>query len=164
MKNMQTPSASGSASKRLKRLNDLRQKVPHCSKAALEAILRDIADKGLPEAKSAKNMRAAADEALSDCNRFGDLLLPQEVTMKDGTAQAITIVNLLSFVYKAYQCGGQFYAVLNEVWQKHGPTSPSNKFNLALYSDECFPGNPLSGKAVKKKIVGSVRYLEGAWL
>lgn len=82
MKNMQTPSASGSASKRLKRLNDLRQKVPHCSKAALEAILRDIADKGLPEAKSAKNMRAAADEALSDCNRFGDLLLPQEVTMK----------------------------------------------------------------------------------
>ena len=82
MKNMETPSASGSASKRLNRLNDLRQKVPHCSKGALEAILRDIADKGLPEAKSAKNMRAAADEALSDCNRFGDLLLPQEVTMK----------------------------------------------------------------------------------
>ena len=99
---METPSASGSASKRLKRLNDLRQKVPHCSKAALEAILRDIRDKGLPKAKSAKKMRAAADEALSDCNRFGDLLLPQEVTMKDGTAPAITIVNLLSFVYKAW--------------------------------------------------------------
>ena len=142
--------SSSSSSKRLKRLDELRRSVPYCTKAALEGILEDVAEKGLPEVRTSKHMRLATDEALAECNQYGDLLLTSHVTLADGTTEPIKVTNLLSFIYKAYHSGGQFYTALNEAFQKFGFTSMDHKFSLVVYSDECFPGNPLSAKAEKK--------------
>jgi hypothetical protein len=142
--------SSSSSSKRLKRLDELRRSVPYCTKAALEGILEDVAEKGLPEVRTSKHMRLATDEALAECNQYGDLLLTSHVTLADGTTEPIKVINLLSFICKAYHSGGQFYTALNEAFQKFGFTSMDHKFSLVVYSDECFPGNPLSAKAEKK--------------
>eukprot|EP00435_Cladocopium_sp_Y103_P051664 s2140_g16.t1 len=142
--------SSSSTSKKLKRLDELRRKTPYCTKAALEAILEDVASNGLPEVRTSKHMRLATDEVLAGCNQYGDLLLTSHVTLADGTNEPIKIINLLSFIYKAYLSGGQFYTALNEAFQNFGFTSMDHKFSLVIYSDECFPGNPLSAKAEKK--------------
>ena len=59
----EAPESDGS--NKLQRLNDLRRSVPYCSKSALQAILEDVAQKGLPEAKSAKQMRQATQGSFS---------------------------------------------------------------------------------------------------
>ena len=147
---MKREAPESDSSNKLQRLNDLRRSVPYCSKSALQAILEDVAQKGLPEAKSAKQMRQATQEALAQCSQYGDLLLRYDINMIDGSKQPIKIVNLMSFIYAAHKSGGLFYTALEEAFQKHGFTRDFRKFNLVLYSDECFPGNPLSAKADKK--------------
>ena len=121
-------SSSSSSSKRLKRLDELRRSVPYCTKAALEGILEDVAEKGLPEVRTSKHMRLATDEALAECNQYGDLLLTSHVTLADGTTEPIKVTNLLSFTYKALQGLPLWRAILHcfewsisKIWLcKHG--------------------------------------------
>lgn len=137
-------------SKKVKRLNDLRRRVPFVTKAALSEILKDVEEHGLPGAKSAKDMRKGAYKDLEQWSAYGAMFQSIGMADNEGLTMQVVIVNFLTLLFAACKVGGHFYECMMSALEVHGPTSIDNPFKLVLYSDECYPGNPLAAQASKK--------------
>ena len=105
-------------------------------------------EKVIPEAP--KLMREATTATLAKRKQYGPLLLEQNVTMTDGSVEAIQIVNFLTLLYAAYNLNGAFTQAIDQAIAVHGSTSSSHRFGLVLYSDECQLGNVLSAQGNRK--------------
>lgn len=134
----------------LQRLHGLRQAVPHVSKSALHHILTDVAENGLPDLMHPKAMREGADLELNKHTAYGPLFLTRSLTMIDGTQSEFVIVNFLTLLYSACSLGGIFTETVQACVAQNGAPTLEAPWNLVLYTDECFPGNPLGAKAGKK--------------
>ena len=141
---------SGQRDQQLRRINGLRRAVPHVSKSALHHILTDVAEKGLPELSHPKAMRESTDAELKKHAAYGPLFLSKRMTMTDGTQSDFVIINFLTLLYAAYSLGGIFTQTAQACKAQAGAPTMQAPWNLVLYTDECFPGNPLSAKAGKK--------------
>ena len=93
-----------------RKLLDLRSHVPHVSKQALESILKYVDKNGLPEKKTAKDMRTASRGVIDEADGHGPLLVHQDVLLQDGSSIQVQFVNLCSFLRSAYKAGGGFYS------------------------------------------------------
>ena len=135
---------------KLRKLNELRRSVPSCSKAALDKILTEVEKNGVPETHNPKAMREAARHELSQWNGYGNLLLHKEAIQKNGESLTFSIVNLLGLLHGAYKMGAFFYQLVQRTIASKGAPSAQAPWTLLLYSDECYPGNPLGHRQEKK--------------
>ena len=129
---------------KLRKLQDMRQEMPHMSKASMEALLKYVSSKGIPEAKGAKDMRAANRHVISHATAYGPLVYEKNLVCTDGSNLALKFVNYLTFLCHAYQAGGGFHRCVNTLVSRHEALS------LILYADEISPGNPLASKVGRK--------------
>lgn len=129
---------------KLRKLQDMRQEMPHMSKASMEALLKYVSSKGIPDLKGAKDMRAANRHLLHTSAAYGPLVYEKKMACIDGSTMALKFVNYLTFLCHAYQAGGGFQRCLNTLLARHGSHS------LIFYSDEISPGNPLASKVGRK--------------
>ena len=137
------------------------------SKSCLESLLKYVEHAGLPEKKSATDMRNANRSLLAQANAYGPLLLHQDLVCLDGSNCKIQFVNLLSFVHYSYKQGGSSYNAFKSLPDEH-----DNLLGLCLYSDELCPGNPLAASTNRKclailagfKEVGPLLSNEFAWV
>lgn len=123
---------------KIRKLGEVRQAMPFMSKSAMEALLKYVSKHGVPEATSAKDMRAANRELISSTSAYGPLLYEKQLTTVQGGIVRLFFVNFLTYLFQAYECGGGFYNALNQLLAAHSSLS------IILYSDEVAPGNPLS--------------------
>lgn len=133
---------------KLQKLNLLRRSVPNCSKSSMEAIVKHIAEYGLPETASRKNQTEAAQKHLAQYDAYGPLLYTKEFKMTDGNVVPIPLVNFHTLLSACYSINGSFYKSLAAAIASLG-NGPGNEFDLILYADECLPANAL-GRASKK--------------
>ena len=133
--------------------------MPHCTKSSLRAILKDVAEHGIPELHAPKQMRQAAETDLSQWNAYGPLFHSLSMTNVKGKEVPVEAVNFFSFLHAAYKAGGCFSEWVDKGQAKH-PCSFSSPWNLLLYTDECHPGNALNHKGDKKIQMVYASFLE----
>ncbi|CAK9069363.1 Uncharacterized protein SCF082_LOCUS34740 [Durusdinium trenchii] len=104
--------------KKLKRLNDLRRQVPHCTKEALHKILENVEEFGIPEAHAPRDMRQAAYEELAQWDAYGPMLITKELVVSAGSQVTLTIVNFLTLLHACYKQGGFFYHLVRDTVKK----------------------------------------------
>ena len=139
METSQKGTATSSRASKLAKLTKLRKNIPQTSKSALEAILQNIKDDGLPELTTAKNMREGCRVAMEQMNGYGPLLLEHRLHGVDGSIKKVKLVNLLSYIHAAYKAGGGFHTLLKKTLAKH-----NSPLSLLVYADEVTPGNVLA--------------------
>ena len=152
--------------KKYRKLADLRAHVPHVSKQALESILKYVDKNGLPEKRTAKDMRNASRCVIQLADGHGPLLVHQDIAMQDGSSIKVEFLNLCSFLHFAYKAGGGFYRAMSQMLDK------TDKLSLVFYSDEVCPGNPLAPSLSRKcwviyagfKEMGPLLSCESAWI
>ena len=119
----------------------MRRSLPHISASALAAVLEDVQKFGNVDLQR-KHIREATEKELSKWNAYGPLF--HELTLV-GFEQPIQViaVNILTLFFAAFnQGGGWANLMMNLISQS--PPSPSNKYGLAIYTDEVVPGNTVS--------------------
>jgi hypothetical protein len=145
METSQKGTATSSRASKLAKLTKLRKNIPQTSKSALEAILQNIKDDGLPELTTAKNMREGCRVAMEQMNGYGPLLLEHRLHGVDGSIKKVKLVNLLSYIHAAYKAGGGFHTLLKKTLAKH-----NSPLSLLVYADEVTPGNVLANVPTRK--------------
>ena len=137
-------------SAKLRKLNDLRRSLPHCSASAFGAIMEAARDEGVPEDVSAgrNNLRAARDQQNSESTPFGPILQSINLIDTNDAERGMHVAHPLALLWTAVHCkpfGTYLGGVLRE-----NPPSPEAPWNLVIYSDEVTPGNPLSNANKRK--------------
>ena len=75
-------------SAKLRKLNDFRRRLPHCSASALGAVVEEIKKHGLPEGPSHRNyLRLARDQQCKEPTPFGPILQRVTVHAKEDDAE-----------------------------------------------------------------------------
>ena len=86
-------SSSSTKKKRLLDLNAFRRKPPHLSASALSAVLEAVADEGLPELTSRKDMAGATAAVVQETTPYGPLLVDFDLEAVEGGTLSILAVN-----------------------------------------------------------------------
>ena len=134
----------GDRAAKLRKLNDFRRRLPHCSASSLSAIMLDVRENGLPECGvSRTRLREARDLQNSEPTPFGPILQTAVVIDKHDVEQNLTIAHPLALLWTASSDSNSFSAFLQQKLKDH-PPSFEKPWNLVLYSDEVTPGNPLA--------------------
>ena len=129
---------------KLRKLNDFRRSLPHCSASAFSAILEAARADGIPEGQlTRKALRAARNQQNLEATPFGPTLQTISLVGKDGAAKTMPVAHPLALLWKAVSDCNPFSTYLRDVLREN-PPSPEAPWHLVLYSDEVTPGNPLS--------------------
>ena len=123
----------------------MRRSIPHISASALAAVLQDVQKFGNVDLHQRKHIRESTEKE-AKWNAYGPRF--HELTLV-GFEQPIQViaVNVLTF----NQGGGWANLMMNLMQQS--PPSPSNKYGLAIYSNEVVPGNTVSPDSLRKNLV-----------
>ena len=130
---------------KLKKLNDFRRALPHCSASALSSILEAVKDAGVPECgHNRKHLRWARDQQNLEPTPFGPTLQSISLISKDGVGvRSMYVSHPLAALWKAVKDCKPFSTFLLKML-KQKPSSPELPWQLVMYSDEVTPGNPLA--------------------
>ena len=90
----------GDRSAKLRKLNDFRRRLPHCTASALSAILADVRETGIPDGDR-NAMRHARDLQNSEPTPFGPVLQTLTVFDNDDEEQKLTIAHPFALLWKA---------------------------------------------------------------
>ena len=151
--------ATASRAAKLRRLEDLRRRVPYASQSALAAVLEEVERAGVPELHQRHHMREATRQALDACQRYGPLLCEREVAVKTGGCTKLQFVNLLSLLAGAFEQGGSFQELMQDTMRRARSTL-EQPWRLILYLDEVVPGNVLAHRLERKVWVAYASFLE----
>jgi len=132
----------GDRSAKLRKLNDFRRRLPHCTASALSAILADVRETGIPDGDR-NAMRNARDLQNSEPTPFGPVLQTLTVFDNDDEEQKLTIAHPFALLWKASSECDSFITFFRAKLADH-PPSLENPWHLLLYTDEVTPGNPLA--------------------
>ena len=132
----------GDRSAKLRKLNDFRRRLPHCTASALSAILADVRETGIPDGDR-NAMRHARDLQNSEPTPFGPVLQTLTVFDNDDEEQKLTIAHPFALLWKASSDCDSFMTFFRAKLADH-PPSLENPWHLLLYTDEVTPGNPLA--------------------
>ena len=140
-------SSSNSRPAKLRKLNNLRTKVPHLTATALAGVLDEIQQHGVPELHGRMHVAEACDEELAQHDFYGPLITTvPAVAEKPGQPPIdIVVANPLSLIQAAYGSGGSYYDLVQRTVRKH------DKLSAIIYFDEVVPGDPVT-YANKRKI------------
>ena len=128
---------------KLRKLNKLRMRVPHTSDSALAAILKDVAENGIPDLVSRNHIHEAAMQLLDIDTANGKLLIQLPLTTVAGGVELVYAVNPFAFQSHAYYNGGSFQTLLDDTVVREGH-SYDNPLKLVIYGDEVTPGKELA--------------------
>ena len=130
---------------KVRKLNDVRRSLPHCTASALAAIVNAVRAGALPEGRLHRNdFRAARDYENKQLDtKFGPIL--QSVQVKDvkGDIIRIPIAHPFANLVVAIDHAQEFSSFLCALCFER-PSSPINPWHILLYTDEVTPGNPLA--------------------
>ena len=133
---------------KLQRLENLRRGSPFISQSALESILDNMRQEGVPNQSSRKLIKKATKVALSENTSYGPLLLGQEAITKEDEKVKFEITNLAIYLHLLYTQIGSFHQLLNNTYRDQ-PSSVDDCWSLMLYENEIASGNVL-GKTQRK--------------
>ena len=129
---------------KLRKLNDFRRRLPHCSASALASVLADIQENGLPDGdisrvamKDARNLQNNAH------TRYGPILQSITLIDKDNAEAVLYIAHPMALLVTIVSDCEKFASFFHRKLRAH-PCSHDNPWNLVLYTDEVTPGNPLA--------------------
>lgn len=131
-----------------RKLNDFRKGLPHCSQAALSAILGRVRQYGLPDQSSEKNFREASNKLLGAMDWHGPSWQTSEAFTNTGKTISVIHINIQSLLAGLFNAGGCFQAFLEKV-HSHTPSSAGQPWRAVFYSDEVHPGHQLSSSSRK---------------
>ena len=123
-------------------LQDLKRTVPFVSTRALAAIVKNIAEKGLPELHTRKHILESTKAALQAGARYGPLLQQWQTENIDGTVGTIWLTNFWSYLAALCFEGGSYNDLLHKSAAASG-MDDQHPLHLVLYTDEVIPGNIL---------------------
>ena len=139
-------------SAKLRRLADIRYRLPYVSQRALVAVVNDIKNAGLPELTYTRELRAARDECTIRVQTpYGPLLV--ETTFADskgGNPIPMEFLDPWAGLYWIARRSKAFSDLLVRAIDYNGGCSVDNPLELLLYSDEVTPGNQLAVKNGRK--------------
>lgn len=152
-------SSSSSRDTKLRKLDDMRRKLPHMTASAMSALLHEVSQHGIPELHSKKQLAEATQRQISDHNAYGPLLSKSILVDKQGAGAELLMINPLSLMQGAFGQGGSYTELVMDTLRKH-PCTPDKPWRLALYTDEVVPGNVISHDNRRKEWVGYSSFLE----
>ena len=135
--------AMSSRDAKLRRLEEIKTKVPQVSAAALAGLLQEIDDHGAPDLHQRKHVRECTEKALNCHNSYGSLVSDCILQGKDNKPVKLLLVNF-SHCCKLW--------LAKEVLSKSccRLQSSSTQLPLFVYADEVNPGNPLAPDPTRK--------------
>jgi hypothetical protein len=108
--------------------------------AVLAKLLEDIGDE-LPAHCSRSTIMRARTEAIENINTpYGNLIQDVGLTTKSGSTVSCPYIDPKASLHHFVSECPSFAQCLGAAWKKNKP-SPSNKWSIALYSDEVVPGH-----------------------
>ncbi|CAE7202212.1 unnamed protein product [Symbiodinium sp. CCMP2592] len=133
-----------------RKILDVRQEAPFCSQTALAAICQNIAEHGLPEKHSRRDIWKETEELLHNpsMEKYGPLFQTAEAETVKGPKQKLLFVNFLSLLAGVFHAAGPFARWLLDLHAKH-PSSYDSCWDAVIYADEMHPGNQLSSSSRK---------------
>ena len=90
---------------KLRRLEDIRRKLPYLSASALASLIKDFEDQGIPELSQRKHIQEAKKVAVSKHHAYGPLIGDIPMVYNDGSSKNMLVVNLLSWLQAALARG-----------------------------------------------------------
>ncbi len=114
----------------------------HVSARGLAGILRQVRDEGIPECISRSTIMRERQRAVYKNTCYGPIIVHVDAVTADGGTVKIPIQNPAAALADAVQ-EEEFANILRCAW----PANGSDKFNIALYSDEVTPNDPLKTTA-----------------
>ena len=118
----------------------------HISARALEAVLQQVRDEGVPEHFSAAHQRREKQRLLEADGLFGPVIrdIPIPKVTGDGTT-LIAVAHPLALLQKSMNRNQNFAAFVGRVLRSCG-----YRCHIALYSDAATPGQVLQGDQNRK--------------
>ena len=151
--------ATSSSEAKLRKLNDIRRKLPHMTASAMSALLDECTHHGIPELHSRHDMGKSTQAEIARHASYGTLLPNTILVDKQGAEANMLMINPLSLLQAAFGQGGSYTELVMDTLRKH-PNSPDQPWALAVYCDEVVPGNVISHDNKRKVWVGYASFLE----
>ena len=103
-----------------RKILDVRQEVPFCSQTALAAICQNIAEHGLPEKHSRRDIWKETEELLHNpsVEKYGLLFETAQAETVTGPKQKLLFVNFLSLLAGVFHAAGPFAKWLLDLHEK----------------------------------------------
>ena len=124
---------------KLRKLSELRSRLPFVSQGALASLLKVAQEEGLPESCGRRGIRESRDAIVNTQTPYGTL--HQSVVIDDTTIEVLH--PFASLWHAANKCAA--FAPLLDRASKH-----AQPWNIILYADEVLPGNQLAHKHARK--------------
>jgi hypothetical protein len=151
--------SSSSRETKLRKLHDLKRKIPHMTASAMSALLEDVEKHGIPELHSRKQLAEATAAEISSHSSYGSIMSNAILVDKQGAGAEMLMVNPLTLLQAAFGQGGSYTELVMDTLRKH-PSSPEKPWSLAVYCDEVVPGNVISHDNQRKEWVGYTSFLQ----
>jgi hypothetical protein len=157
---------------KLRKLNDMRRKLPHMTASAMSALLDEMSQHCIPELHSRKQLAEATQREISAHTGYGPTLSKSILVNKQGAGAEMLMINPLTLLQAAFGQGGSYTELVMDTLRKH-PCSPDHPWSLAVYCDEVVPGSVISHENRRNEWVvyssflqfGQLRLsMEEAWL
>ena len=134
---------------KLRKLNTFRRNLPHVSANALASVLDEIERVGLPELRSAKELKESRDAIVNAMTPYGPILGVVDAIGNNGQNIPVLLVNPIALLHQAFSNGGGFTYMIITKLRRH-PCTRERPWHVILYSDEVVPGNALANENLRK--------------
>ena len=122
---------------KVRRINSIRCKLPHCTQSALAAFCKLAKNTELPDITHRREIRDVAASKTS----YGPLLHMLELKIVQNKTIQLEVANPLALLYIAAQTCW-FGKLLQATYEKY-PCSHHSPWKLCIYEDEAKPGNKM---------------------
>ena len=136
---------------KLRRLAELRYRLPHMSQGALAALCQEAAVGGLPDHVRRKGIRGARDDIAARKTPNGPLHCTIQIPRKSGRPYELELQDPMPMLCASMASSPPFANLVNDTLQMR-PSSPLEPWHLILYSDEITPGNALAYDNERKSV------------
>ena len=128
---------------KLRKLNRFRRALPHVTASALSAILIAVRQYGAPDMHNRVSLREARELQTQAETPFGPIVQTVEVVSKNDETVHLQAANPFAMLWTAVsECKPFMDLLKTRLLQK--PSTIDEPWQIALYSDEVTPGNPLA--------------------
>ena len=152
-------SSSTDRAAKCRKLHFLRMKLPHMSKTALQSVLLEVRQHGIPEYDRRQDQLAGLRDELAQHCAYGNLLQETAFENVDGSHQTQLMVNPLSLLHGSISQGGSYEELVLRTLRRT-KCDADNPWNLVIYCDEVVPGNPLAVRLDRKAHLFYFTFLE----
>ena len=135
---------------KLRKLNQMRRRLPQCSASALAAILEEVKRHGVPEGPvDRRAFRDARNDECSAHTPYGLVVQTVDVVCTDDELQEVPIAHPMALLWKASKDCSSFQSfIFYRLQQK--PSSYDSPWSIIIYTDEVTPGDPLAPHNLRK--------------